>query len=93
MQQASAPNIDEGVIEVIKALIEDWGVEEDVTMKSRLVADLGFESIDIIQLVVALEGRFNCRGIGFDRLLMAGGRYVDDLSLEQIAGFLKNSLK
>ena len=56
---------------------------------TRLLADLGFESIDIIQLTVALEETFGLRKVPFDQLLMQDGRYVDDLSLRQIATFLQ----
>lgn len=55
---------------------------------TRLLADLGFESIDIIQLVVAIQEEILRRKLSFDRLLMKDGRYVDDLSIGQIADYL-----
>jgi acyl carrier protein len=55
---------------------------------TRLLADLGFESIDIIQLVVAIQEEILRRKLSFDKLLMRDGRYVDDLSIGQIADYL-----
>ncbi len=55
---------------------------------TRLLADLGFESIDIIQLVVAIQEEIVKRKLSFDKLLMKDGRYVDDLSIGQIADYL-----
>ena len=55
---------------------------------TQLLADLGFESIDIIQLVVAIQEDIVKRKLSFDQLLMKNGRYVDDLSIGQIADYL-----
>jgi acyl carrier protein len=43
-------------------------------------------------LVVALEERFRRRNLGFDQLLMADGRYVDDLAVAEIVHFLSMRL-
>ena len=63
-----------------------------VDTQTKLVADLEFESIDVIQLVVALEERFRRRNLGFDQLLMVDGRYVDDLDVAAIVRFLSTRL-
>lgn len=72
--------------------VEDWGLDAEIGADTRLVADLDFDSIDVIQLVVAIEGAFGTRSLGFQDLLMQGGRYVDDLSLGQIETFLEGRL-
>lgn len=70
-------------------MIADWGLDDvALTRETRIVADLGFESIDVIQMVVAIEKSVGRRDLGFDHLLMRNGRYVDDLSLGEIADFL-----
>lgn len=74
-------------------MILDWGLDTNLTRETRIVADLGFESIDIIQMVVALEKALGRRDLGFDRLLMRDGRYVDDLSLGDVADFLEGRLE
>lgn len=79
------------LITLLEDFTQDWDAEPDAAMNgdTRLLADLGFESIDIIQLTVALEETFGLRKVPFDQLLMQDGRYVDDLSLRQIASFLQ----
>ncbi len=75
---------------LLEDFTQDWDNEFDRAMgpETRLLADLGFESIDIIQLVVAIQEEVIGRKLPFDKLLMRDGRYVDDLSVGQIADYL-----
>ncbi len=72
--------------------IDSWGLDTPITEDTKLVEDLEFDSIDVIQLVVAIETEFNNRSIGFQDLLMQDGRYVDDLSVREIEAFLTTRL-
>ncbi|MBY8966094.1 MAG: acyl carrier protein [Algiphilus sp.] len=76
--------------DVLEDFIEDWDIEleEEIGRDTLLLADLEFESIDIIQLVVAIEETFGKRKLPFEQVLMKDGRYVDDLSVGAIADFL-----
>jgi len=76
--------------ELLQDFTQDWNndFDGDMTRETRLLADLGFESIDIIQLVVAIEQMVKKSKLPFNELLMKDGRYVDDLSIGQIADFL-----
>jgi acyl carrier protein len=78
------------LITLLEDFTQDWDHEFEGGMNrgTRLLADLGFESIDIIQLIVAIEEDIAKKKVGFDQLLMKDGRYVDDLSIGQIADFL-----
>jgi acyl carrier protein len=78
------------LIALLDEFTQDWDREgeEAMTRDTKLLADLGFESIDIIQLVVAIEEDITHRKVAFDQLLMNNGRYVDDLTIGQIADFL-----
>jgi acyl carrier protein len=80
--------------ELLEDFTQDWDneFEGEMTRQTRLLADLGFESIDIIQLVVAIEEMVGKRKLPFNELLMRDGRYVDDLSIGQIADFLATKL-
>lgn len=86
--------IDSRLIAIVDDFLVDFDedFDEAVTRDTWLLADLGFESIDIIQLVVAIEEDFEKRGLGFEDLLMTDGRYVDDLSVGQISDFLSQRL-
>lgn len=78
------------LVTLLEDFTQDWdhSFEGAMTGQTRLLADLGFESIDIIQLVVAIQEDILKRKLSFDRLLMREGRYVDDLSIGQIADYL-----
>lgn len=82
------------VVAVIDDLIQDWGLdlEAPVGATTRLVADLEFASVDIIQLCVALEQAYG-RKLAFQNLLMRDGSYVGDLSVAQIAGYIQSRLE
>ncbi len=75
---------------LLKDFTQDWDheFEGEMDRSTKLLGDLGFESIDIIQLVVAIEEDISKKKVPFDQLLMKDGRYVDDLSIGQIADFL-----
>ena len=89
MPAAETPYLQE-LITLLEDFTQDWDHEFSGEMgaDTRLLADLGFESIDIIQLVVAIQEEVVRRKLSFDQLLMKDGRYVDDLSIGQSAGYL-----
>lgn len=89
-----APETDTGqrICAVVSEFVEDWGVDVPITAGTKLVEDLGFDSIDVIQLIVAIESAFKTRNLGFQDLLMQDGRYVDDLSVGDIVSFLQKRL-
>jgi len=82
------------VIMIIEDLVQDWelNLDEAISQETFLVNDLNFSSVDIIQLCVALEQNYE-RKLGFHELLMEDGKYVGDLSIQQISIFLESKLK
>ncbi|GAC1633348.1 MAG: hypothetical protein NVS9B10_28600 [Nevskia sp.] len=78
------------LVVLLEDFTQDWDHEFEgrMTAQTQLLEDLGFESIDIIQLVVAIEEDISKKKVPFDKLLMKDGRYVDDLSIGNIADFL-----
>lgn len=84
---------EETVIAVVDDLVQDWGLdlEGGIGAATRVVADLQFASVDIIQLCVALEQTYE-RKFGFQDLLMKDGSYVGDLTLAQFAQFVQSRL-
>ena len=85
--------VQERVIGVIADLTEDWDVELEGGMNSgtTMVGDVGFASIDFIQMAVAIESEFKTK-LGFQDLLMQGGKYIDDVTVRQIAEFVAERL-
>ena len=76
----------------LESLVQDWDLDTSIGPATTLVADLGFESIDLIQMVAALEQEFGRPNLPFAELLIVDGRYIDDLSVSQIADFLTTRL-
>jgi len=77
------------IMQVLDTITEEWDddLDEEVTLTSKLVEDVGFASIDFVQFAVAIESEFKQK-LGFQALLMQDGAYVDDLSLQQVVDFV-----
>ncbi len=61
----------------------------EFSRETDLVSDLEFESLDVVQFVVALEEHYQRRDLPFDQLLMKeSGRYVDELRVGSVVDFL-----
>jgi len=88
--QLTKEAVQERVERILHDMTEDWDLESDgeISLETRLIEDLGFESIDVMQLLVSIEQEFDSREIPFIELVMIEGRYVDDLSVKQIVEFL-----
>ena len=86
--------IERDLIAILTDMTADWdlsftgGIQAD----TRLMADLAFESIDVVQLVVAIEAHFKRRHLHFEDLLIVDGRYVQELQVSEIADFLVQQL-
>ncbi|MEI2782447.1 MAG: acyl carrier protein [Candidatus Competibacter sp.] len=82
------------VIQILDNMTRDWDIDHagPIDENIRLVEDLTFASIDIIQLVVALEEGFQRRDIPIEKLLLKDGRYVDELYVYNIVDFLMENL-
>lgn len=82
------------VIQMVEHTISDWDLDftGGVKADTRLIADLAYESLDVVQFVVAIQERFMRRDLPFEELLMTEGRYVDDLRVEEVVDFLHEHL-
>lgn len=90
--KVAQPDFEQRLIAVVSDFVQDWGLDAPITAETRLVEDLGFDSIDVIQLVVETERSFNNRKMGFQDLLMRNGRYVDDLSVAELRDFVRDRI-
>ncbi|MBT8419652.1 MAG: sulfotransferase [Gammaproteobacteria bacterium] len=86
------PVIRERIITIVERLLQDhWGdddFEEGVQGNLRLIADIGLTSVDFVTLFVAIEEEWGQK-IGFHDLIMVAGKYVDDLSIDEIAAYVE----
>ena len=91
----STDEIQAKVVELLKDMTLDWDIDfddEGITADTQLIEDLGFESIDIVQLVVSTETAFNKKGLPFEQLFMQDGDYVDEITVKELVNFVKNNL-
>jgi acyl carrier protein len=70
----------------------DLELDEPIDSPTRLIADLGFASVDFVQLIVELEGHFQ-RKFGFHDLIMPNGHYVADLTVGELVSFIQHRLE
>lgn len=76
------------VFEVVNELLDtlDTEFEGEVASEVTLVEDIGFSSIDFVQMIVAIEEKLGQK-IGFQDMLMKDGKYVEDLSIGEVVDF------
>lgn len=86
--------IESKVIAVATETIADWGVDipGGITRGTKLVKDLNFELMDIVQFAVGIERAFDQNGLPFEKLFMKDGAYVDDISISELTDFLCTEL-
>ena len=86
--------IERDLIAMLTDMTTDWDLSytDAINGETRLMADLAFESIDVVQLVVAIEAHFQRRKMHFEQLMMVDGRYVQELQVKQIVDFLAKQL-
>lgn len=84
----------EDVIKILQEMTSDWEMEfsDPIGAGTKIISDLEFESIDVVQLVVQIEEYYKRKDLPFEKLLMVNGRYRDDLSVQEVVDFLCSSL-
>lgn len=78
------------LIALLNDMIQEWDIEllDPIGAETRLIEDLGFESVDLMQLIVAIEQTFGVRGLPYEQVLMQDGGYVTEITVRQLADFL-----
>lgn len=94
MTDTSRDALTSTVIGVLQDTIKDWDLEleDEIGAETTLIEDLAFESIDIVQLSVALEQALGRKDLPFEKLFIEDGAYVDDVSVNDIVSFLAGEL-
>lgn len=82
------------VIAVLQDMIADWELDDinEINAETKLMEDLAFESLDIVQFVVSLEKEFECRNLPFQNLFMNDSDYVDEIEVKEVVEFLKKNI-
>jgi acyl carrier protein len=87
--------IEQDVIRILSDMTKDWDLEFSgaIGPQTRLVGDLAFESIDVVQFVVAIEEHYKRRDLPFEQLLMKDGRYVSEIRVQDAVDFLESRFR
>jgi acyl carrier protein len=84
------------LVAMLTDMTSDWDMDDfsgDITGDTQLVADLAMESVELVQLMVAIEQRFKIKNFSAEKLLTRNGQMVKDLKVSEIASFLGGILK
>ena len=86
--------IEKLVIDAVNKLTQDWDLEDiNINVDTALGADAGFESLDIVQLVVLIEKQLGNPGIPFESMFMQEGKYIDDVKVSELVAFIVSKTK
>ncbi len=90
MNQVDREAILRGVLKILAGMSTDWqmGFTGQTGPATRLGADLAFESLEIVQLVVAIRKYFNRQDLPFRELFLKEDGPVDDLRVSDVVDFL-----
>ncbi len=82
------------VVELVREMMQDVDTELAGAVKpeSFFVADLDFQSTDVVELIVQIEKRFQRRKLPFQKLVLKNGKYAD-FTVGELADFLHAHLQ
>jgi acyl carrier protein len=82
------------LVRILEDMTPDWdmGFAGPIGPETRLEADLSFKSIQVVQLIIAIEERFQRQELPFQKLLMPDDRTVSDVRVAEVVDFLYTQL-
>lgn len=85
----SREKILEEVLTIVRDMTKDFDTDfaGGVGPQTHIVGDLGFESIDVVEMIVAIEEHYRRRDFPFQELVMKEGRY-HDFTIQDLVDFL-----
>lgn len=94
MSLSTRADVETTVITVANDTVSGWDLDlpGGITLDTKLMEDLSFESIDVVQFAVAIEQAVERKGLPFEKLFMKEGEYVDDVRLREVSAFLCTEL-
>lgn len=84
-------DVQTGVVNIVGEISRTRAQSDDeIMLQTKLVADLGFSSMDIIHLMASIDMRFRCK-LKYDLFFRRADQFVDDFSVAEIADFVFNN--
>ena len=79
---------------MLEDMTSDWDTEYDggIGPQTRLIGDLEFESIDVVQFILGIEELYRRKKLPFEKLIMRDGRYVNEILVGDAVAFLHEEL-
>lgn len=79
--------------ELLAEMVADWGIDAtEIQPETKLAADLGFSSVDAMQLFAGISTRVR-RNLRYDDLVVGpDGVYRSELTVRQIAAYVDAAL-
>lgn len=85
--------VEQTIIDLTAELIEEWGLDDvELSAQTALRADMGFESADFMQIFTMIHEHYRGVNFKFQELVMNDNKFVEDLTLGQIAVFVLKKL-
>ncbi len=83
----------EDILKIVKDLTRDFDTDFSggLGLQTHIVGDLGFESVDVVEMIVAIEEHYQRRDLPFQGLIMGGSRY-HDFTIQDVVDFLSKYL-
>ena len=80
----------QGLLKILEDMTSDWdrGFSAAISLVTRLGADLAFESIQLVRLVVAIQKHFRRQDLPFQDLFLPEDGEIDDLRVSDLVDFL-----
>lgn len=92
MPSFSREKIREDLMKIMTELRDDWEYSGEITERTGIFRDLGFESIDAVALGSAIEDHYD-RSLPFAEFLMkANERQATDITIGELLDFLTQHL-
>lgn len=82
------------IFRILKDMTSDWDIDfsGEIRPETKIISDLQFESIDVVQFIVQIEAKFQRKDLPFEKLLMIEERYRDDFTVQEMVDFLHKYL-
>ena len=78
---------------IVREITEEWNVEADIAGDTRLIAELGFTSMDVIDLLASLETKLG-RKLPYEKLVvLEDGGYRQELTVADLTDFVYHNLE
>ncbi|NIR27879.1 MAG: acyl carrier protein [Gammaproteobacteria bacterium] len=83
-------DIEAGLVELLREMTAEWDLDlDEIGPHTLLSKDLCFTSIDALNLMASIDMKYS-RRLNYESLILADGKYVEDLSVTDIARFVHN---